>query len=345
MRGLYTTIVLGSLLFHGAVGFGGVPRPSRNTVLGRPSQQALTVPYTLRHASSKGDPVTASSVSSSSYSDDLKRTLGWVGAAAIFSVGIAATLGTQSAIEFCSGYVLEQCLSVDNLFVFLVLFDYFSVRDKEMQEKILGYGIWGAVILRGLFVGLGAVALQQFHQVLILFAVVLGYSSFKILAAGDGEEEEEDLESNAVVKFAKSFLRTSPNFDGDKFFTTVDGIKLATPLFLCLVCVELSDVVFAFDSVPAVFGVTQNPFVVYTSNIFAIAGLRSLFGVLSKAIADLKYLEKAVGVVLAVIAAKLGFEVVDIELLSPLQSLVVVIGILGAGVALSLREAQEKENN
>jgi len=268
-----------------------------------------------------------------------------VGAAAIFSVGIAATLGTQSAIEFCSGYVLEQCLSVDNLFVFLVLFDYFSVRDKEMQEKILGYGIWGAVILRGLFVGLGAVALQQFHQVLILFAVVLGYSSFKILAAGDGEEEEEDLESNAVVKFAKSFLRTSPNFDGDKFFTTVDGIKLATPLFLCLVCVELSDVVFAFDSVPAVFGVTQNPFVVYTSNIFAIAGLRSLFGVLSKAIADLKYLEKAVGVVLAVIAAKLGFEVVDIELLSPLQSLVVVIGILGAGVALSLREAQEKENN
>jgi predicted tellurium resistance membrane protein TerC len=123
----------------------------------------------------------------------------------------------------------------------------------------------------------------------------------------------------------------------------LDGIKLATPLFLCLVCVELSDVVFAFDSVPAVFGVTQNPFVVYTSNIFAIAGLRSLFGVLSKAIADLKYLEKAVGVVLAVIAAKLGFEVVDIELLSPLQSLVVVIGILGAGVALSLREAQEKE--
>ena len=239
--------------------------------------------------------------------------------------------------------MLEQCLSVDNLFVFLVLFDYFSVRDKELQEKILGYGIWGAVILRGLFVGLGAVALQQFHQVLILFAVVLGYSSFRILAVGDGEEEDEDLESNAVVKFAKSFLRTSPNFDGDKFFTTVDGIKLATPLFLCLVCVELSDVVFAFDSVPAVFGVTQNPFVVYTSNIFAIAGLRSLFGVLSKAIADLKYLEKAVGVVLAVIAAKLGFEVVDIELLSPLQSLVVVIGILGAGVALSLREAQEKE--
>lgn len=270
------------------------------------------------------------------YESDVKKTALWVGAAVAFSIGIAFTMGTPSAIEFCSGYVLEQVLSVDNLFVFLVLFDYFSVKDKVAQEKILGYGIWGALILRGLFVGAGAVALEQFHQVLLLFALVLGFSSYKILVSGDDGEEEEDLESNAIVKFARRFLKTTDSFDGDNFFTTVEGIKMATPLLLCLVCVELSDVVFAFDSVPAVFGVTQDPFIVYTSNIFAIAGLRSLYGVLSKAVASLEYLEKAVGVVLAVIAAKLGAETFGIELLTPLQSLAVVIGILGTGVALSM---------
>jgi len=275
----------------------------------------------------------------SAYGDDLKRTLAWVTAAVAFSIGIAATMGTTAAIEFCSGYVLEQCLSVDNLFVFLLLFDYFSVRDKALQEKVLGYGIWGALVLRGLFIGIGAVALEQFHQVLFLFAIVLAYSSYQILFPGGEEEDGEDVESNAVVRFAKNFIKTTDNFDGDKFFTTnADGVKLATPLLLCLVCVELSDVVFAFDSVPAVFGVTQNPFIVYTSNIFAISGLRSLYGVLSQAVADLKYLEQAVGLVLAVIALKLGAGTFDVELLNPLQSLAVVISILGTGVFLSINE-------
>lgn len=275
----------------------------------------------------------------SAYSDDLKRTLAWVTAAVAFSIGIAATMGTTAAIEFCSGYVLEQCLSVDNLFVFLLLFDYFSVRDKALQEKVLGYGIWGALVLRGLFIGIGAVALEQFHQVLFLFAIILAYSSYQILFPGAEEEDGEDVESNAVVRFAKNFIKTTDNFDGDKFFTTnADGVKLATPLLLCLVCVELSDVVFAFDSVPAVFGVTQNPFIVYTSNIFAISGLRSLYGVLSQAVADLKYLEQAVGLVLAVIALKLGAGTFDVELLNPLQSLAVVVSILGTGVFLSINE-------
>lgn len=202
-----------------------------------------------------------------SYEDDVKRTLLWVAASLAFSVGIAATKGTTSAIEFCSGYVLEQCLSVDNLFVFLVLFDYFKVNSKAAQERILSYGIGGAIVLRGLFVGLGAVALEQFHQVLLVFALVLGFSSFKILFSGDDDDDEENLENNAVVTFARRFLKTTPNFDGVNFFTIENGVRVATPLLLCLVCVELSDVVFAFDSVPAVFGVTQDPFIVYTSNM------------------------------------------------------------------------------
>jgi len=124
--------------------------------------------------------------------------------------------------------------------------------------------------------------------------------------------------------------------DGDNFFTIVNGVKMATPYLLCVICIELSDIVFAFDSVPAIFGVTENPFIVFTSNIFAIAGLRSLFGVLSRAVTDLQYLEKSVGIILGIIALKLGFETVDIELLDPLQSLAVVISVLGAGVGLSL---------
>lgn len=287
----------------------------------------------------------------SKYAEDIKKTLLWVGAAAVFGIGLTATQGTSAGIEFVSGYVLEQCLSVDNLFVFLLLFDYFKIA-KEYQEKILNYGIYGALILRGIFVGLGAVALQQFHQVLLLFAGVLFFSSYKILFKGDGDGEEEDLSKNAVVKFAKSNFKTTDQLDGDKFFieAPVEGgqvgqmVRLATPLFLCLVCIELSDVVFAFDSVPAIFGVTANPFIVYTSNIFAIAGLRALYGVLSEAVQELEYLEKAVGLVLAVVAAKMTFSTFDIELFTPVQSLLVVLGILAGGVGLSLnseKDAQE----
>ena len=269
------------------------------------------------------------------YSTDLKRTALWVAAAAGFAGVLGATRGADSALEFCSGYVLEQCLSIDNLFVFLVLFDYFGVS-RDRQDRVLSFGIWGAIILRGLFVAVGAATLQQFSQVLLLFAAVLAVSSYKILFAGD-DDDDEDISENAIVKLSRKYLKTTDQFDGDRFFSMVDGVNYATPLFLCLICVELSDVVFAFDSVPAVFGVTQDPLIVYTSNIFAIAGLRSLFGVLSKAISQLEYLEKAVGIVLGVIAAKLAGEAFDIELLNPLQSLVVVLSILGTGVGLSLQ--------
>jgi len=164
------------------------------------------------------------------------------------------------------------------------------------------------------------------------------------------------------VKFAQKWFKSTDKFDGAKlvfrlinftynglifilllrFFTTIDGVQLATPLLLCLVCIELSDVVFAFDSVPAVFGVTQDPFIVYTSNLFAICSLRSLYGVLSNAIEQLKYLEKAVGVVLAIIATKLTASTFNIELLSPLQSLLIVVSILGAGAAYSVYDAENK---
>lgn len=271
----------------------------------------------------------------SSYRKDLTRTFGMVAAAAGFSALIAVFKNPTSAIEFCSGYVLELCLSVDNLFVFLVLFDYFNVKKQE-QEIVLKYGIIGAVILRGLFIFAGSAALHQFHQVLLLFAVVLFYSSFKIIFKVEDDDEEEDLSENAVVKLSKRFIKTTDSFDGSKFFTQVDGVAMATPLLLCLICVELSDVVFAFDSVPAIFGVTEDPFIVYSSNLFAIAGLRSLYNVLSQAVEQLQYLEKAVGIVLGFIATKMTFQTFNIELFNAVESLAVVIGILGIGVGASL---------
>eukprot|EP01038_Epipyxis_sp_PR26KG_P013196 gene13196-17683_t len=268
------------------------------------------------------------------YSSDLLQTFTWVMSAIVFASGIALFKDTTSAIEFISGYVLEQSLSVDNLFVFLILFDYFKIQGRN-QTKILSYGIWGAIILRGLFIGIGAVALKQFHQVLLIFAAILFYSSFQIVL-GSEEEEEEDFSNNKIILFAKKYLKSTDIFDGDRFWTTINGIKYATPMLLCLICVEFSDVVFAFDSIPAVFGVTEDPFIVFTSNIFAIGGLRSLYGVLSKAVSELKYLEKAVGIVLGVIATKITAEVFGFDLLSPFQSLIVVIGILSTGIIASL---------
>lgn len=205
-----------------------------------------------------------SEVETGSFRANMARTSSWVVAAAGFAGFLAAIKGVQPAIEFCSGYLLELSLSVDNLFVFLVLFDYFSV-EKKYQDKVLTYGILGAVLLRGLFIAAGSLAIQSFHEVLIVFAGILAYSSYSILFSGG--EEEEDVSNNQVVKIAKSLLKTSDKFDGDNFFTIENGVKVATPLLLCLLCVELSDIVFAFDSVPAIFGVTDDPLIVYTSNM------------------------------------------------------------------------------
>lgn len=269
------------------------------------------------------------------YAGQVRNTLGWVAAAGLFAFGISMTTGTDAAIEFVSGYVLEQSLSIDNLFVFLILFDYFKVEQGN-QAKVLNYGIIGAVVLRGLFIAAGSVALEQFHQVLFVFAAVLFASSYGILFSG-GDDEDENVDENWIVKLSRRYFKSTDQFEGEKFFNK-DG--LATPLFLCLVCIELSDVVFAFDSVPAIFGVTQDPFIVYTSNIFAISGLRSLYFVLAKAVSELKYLEKAVGLVLAFIGVKLAGEACSIELVTPLQSLGVVLGLLGAGVGASLSTAK-----
>ena len=279
------------------------------------------------------------------YKSDLIKTGAWVAAASGFAAAISYTMGSGPAVEFAAGYLLEESLSIDNLFVFLLLFDYFKVS-RSAELKILEYGILGAVVLRGAFIWAGALAIENFHQIVVLFGVILFGASYKILFPGEDDGDDEDLSQNSVVLFAKKFLKSTDKFDRDQFFTVENGQRVATPLLLCLVCIELSDIIFAFDSVPAIYGVTNDPFIVYTSNVFAICSLRSLYGILSGAVSQLKYLEKAVGLILAVIGAKLTFAAFDIEILDPMQSLMVVLALLGSGVGLSVREIErEKKEN
>jgi predicted tellurium resistance membrane protein TerC len=189
------------------------------------------------------------------YRDAIKRTLLWVALAGMFGAGIWSFVDSDLGEEFFAGYLVEQSLSVDNLFVFLLLFDFFKVPIQS-QDKILNWGIYGAIVMRAVMIGLGAVAIENFRPILLVFASILVYSSGKILIGGD-DDEEEDMNENAIIKLSKKLIDSTETMDGDKFFTIVEGVKKATPLFLCMIAVEISDVVFAVDSIPAVFGVTE----------------------------------------------------------------------------------------
>jgi len=253
-------------------------------------------------------------------------------ATASFGTAVWAIMGPKSGEEFFTGYLVEQSLSVDNLLVFLILFEYFNVP-QESQTRVLKWGIIGAMTMRAIMILLGLAVLESFRPVLLVFAGILIYGSYNILTGE--EEEEEDMSENWIVKLSSDLFDSTDFFDGDKFFTIVEGVKKATPLLLCLVAVEVSDIVFAVDSIPAVFGVTEDPFIVYTSNIFAILGLRSLFTVLSKAVQGLCYLEPAIAIVLGFIGTKFILEYVGIQVSTGL-SLAVVTGVIGGGVGLSI---------
>ena len=264
----------------------------------------------------------------------MRQLGGILGLAAAFGAGVWLALGREAGEEWLAGYLLEQSLSVDNLLVFVLVFDYFKVEEGA-QKNVLNYGIWGAAIFRAVFVLLGAELLENFEGVLLLFAGILIFSSYKILAGGD-EDEEADLQNNAVVKLCRRVITVSDEYDGDRFFTlAADGARIATPLLLVLTVIELSDLVFAVDSIPAVFGVTRDPFIVYSSNLLAILSLRSLYSLVSSGMSELEYLEKAVGVVLGFIGLKMVAGFGGLEISTGL-SLSVVCALLAGGVGLSV---------
>lgn len=260
----------------------------------------------------------------------------WVCAAVAFGVGVGFKDGVGKATEFFAGYLLEQSLSVDNLFVFVLIFKYFKVP-LMYQGRVLSYGIAGAVIFRLTIILLGTVTLQRFEVVNLFLAAILLYSSFKLFS---GEEDDTDLSDNFVVKTCQRFIPVTASYDGNRFFTIQDGVQKATPLLLTVAVIELSDIAFAVDSIPAVFGITRDPFIVFSSNLFAIVGLRSLYTLISAGMADLEYLQPSIGVVLGFIGCKMILDFFGFHI-STEVSLGFVATSLSAGVLLSLLKKSE----
>ncbi|CAM9139158.1 unnamed protein product [Phaeothamnion confervicola] len=255
----------------------------------------------------------------------------------IFGIFVLLVKGRQSGMEFYAAYIVEQSLSVDNLFVFLMLFEYFSVP-LEFQGRVLTWGIIGAIVMRGIMIAAGVVVVKSFRWIIIVFAGILLASAYKLFTEQDGADH--DLSGNGVVKLAKRLVGAVDSYDGDRFFAAPDvsgGRRVATPLLLCLVCIELSDFVFAVDSIPAVLGVSQDPFIVYSSNIFAIMGLRSIYTIINRAVQQLPYLKPAVAAVLGFVGTKMLLEFAHIVIGTGL-SLAIVVFLLAGGVLLSIFE-------
>jgi len=242
---------------------------------------------------------------------------------------------TRPSIEFLTCYLTEYALSVDNIFVFLVIFRYFSIP-AESQHRVLLWGVLGAMIMRGLFLVIGIEAIERFHWVLYVLGGLLIVTGVKLLFQGDDDEMNPD--KNIVLKLARRFLPVTNDFVGSKFFAHVGGRRLATPLFLALLVVETTDILFAVDSVPASLGISQNLFVVYTSNIFAILGLRSLFFAVGGLLRYLHYLKYGLSIILVFIGVKMLLP--EEHKLPIAWALGVVAGILFVAIAASLVRAR-----
>jgi tellurite resistance protein TerC len=225
----------------------------------------------------------------------------WIALAMAFNLIILYWRGQDDFMLFLTGYVIEKSLSVDNLFVFLLIFGYFKIPN-EYQHKILFYGILGALVMRAFFIWAGIAVLEKFAWVIYFFGAFLIFSGIKMLVP---HSEEHDLEKSWVIKWTKKIFPTSPQFHGDKFFVRLNGSWVITPLFITLIFVEFSDLVFAIDSIPAIIGITNDPFLVFTSNVFAILGLRSLYFAL-KGFADMfHYLKYGLAIILMFIGVKM----------------------------------------
>lgn len=253
----------------------------------------------------------------------------WAALAVLFGLGILRWYGGQRALEYFTGYIIEQSLSVDNLFIFLILFRTFHVEPRYRQ-RVLGWGILGALVMRAMMIVAGTALIRSFSWVLYLFGAFLLYAGAHMLFA---KEREMHPEQSPVFQFASQRLRMTKGFRAERFFVREGGRRLATPLFLVLLVVEITDVTFALDSIPAVFGITRDPFIVYTSNVFAILGLRSLYFLLAGVLQYFRFLSTGLSFVLLFIGAKMLAEP-WLHVPAP-AALGVVAGILAVALAAS----------
>jgi len=251
----------------------------------------------------------------------------WLGLAMGFNLLVAAKMGAQPALEFFTGYLVELCLSVDNVFVFIVVFQYFRVEPRY-QHRVLFWGIVGALVMRALFIFAGIGLINAFHWIIYVFGAFLVYTGAKL--AFRKNDDGVTPEKNPAVRLARHFLPVTPQFEGGSFFVRADGRLHATPLLIVLLVIETTDVMFALDSIPAVIAITRNEFIVFTSNIFAILGLRSLYFAVSGIMQLFRYLNYGLALVLVFVGAKmLASHYIDI-------SIGVSLGIIGAVLTISV---------
>jgi tellurite resistance protein TerC len=238
----------------------------------------------------------------------------WISIALLFGVFVTVVLGSRAGIEYYTAWVLEKSLSVDNLFVFVLIFSFFRVP-AQYHHRVLFWGILGAIAMRAVLIVVGATLIQQFSWLLLVFGAFLIYTGIKL--ARSGSDDEPEIDNNPLLKVAKRFLRITPEYHAEKFFVRLSGVLHATPLLLVLIVVESTDLVFAVDSIPAVIGVSHDPFVIFTSNVMAILGLRALYFLLAGAVDRFHYLKPALAVILTFVGVKMILE----QLFHPGESL------------------------
>lgn len=267
----------------------------------------------------------------------LAETAMWIAVSLAFMMFIWYMLGGEKAGEFLAAYAVEKAMSVDNLFLFIVIFGYFCIPD-EYQHKALMWGIIGAIVFRAIFIFIGASLLESFHFIMYIFGIVLLATAIKTMFA-----KEDSNKENFAIRLSKK-IRSSPELDGDKLFTVRNGVKMVTPMFLCIIVIELSDLLFAFDSIPACLSITTDTLIVYSSNIFAVLGLRSLFFALNGMMCSLRYMKYGLGAILIFVSIKMlisDYYHVPVEM-----SLAIILGILAVTILFSYfrRECPLPEN-
>jgi len=253
----------------------------------------------------------------------------WIGLALCFNALVVHWFGPERGLEFLTGYLIEKALAVDNIFVIYAIFAYFAVP-AAYQHRVLFWGILGALVMRGAMIGLGAALITRFDWIIYVFGGILILTAVRMLLAGN---EEPDPEKSPVIRLARRIYPVTPELHGERFFVQLNGRRAATPLFLVLLMVESSDVLFAVDSIPAIFAVTQDPFLVFTSNIFAILGLRNLYFAIAPLLNRFKYLKQSLVFILAFVGVKMILA--HTQPIPTITSLSVIIGILGVGILAS----------
>jgi tellurite resistance protein TerC len=268
----------------------------------------------------------------------LIESAAWISVALAFNAWIAYEYGTENGIQFLTGYLIEKSLSVDNLFVILLVFSSFRIP-SSYQHRVLFFGVLGAIVMRGIFIIIGAQLLHMFHWILYVFGAILVFTAYKFIAESLKEEEEE-VRENWAVRLVRRMIPVSSRMESDHFFVIEAGRRMATPLFLALVVIEITDLVFAVDSIPAVFSVTSDAFIAFASNILALLGLRALYFVLAESVSKFRYLKPGLAGILGFIGLKML--VADFVHISSFASLGVIALILViAGVASVLADKRE----